>query len=150
VISLLKLCHPSQGEEEGSPLVHIYGPEVKYDRGGSVAFNIFDRTGALVNPGLVQRLADRNNISLGLGTLCNIVYPDRPIHLLVRSLYHTTWYFLVQWEIVHNFACTNRIAMHDDFFPSQKLILQFGHQCYISFPNVCALFARFDLILEIL
>ncbi|CAM6038788.1 unnamed protein product [Sphagnum compactum] len=82
VISLLKLCHPSQGEEEGSPLVHIYGPEVKYDRGGSVAFNIFDRTGALVNPGLVQRLADRNNISLGLGTLCNIVYPDRPIHLL--------------------------------------------------------------------
>jgi selenocysteine lyase/cysteine desulfurase len=82
VISLLKLCHPSQGEEEGSPLVHIYGPEVKYDRGGSVAFNIFDRTGALVNPGLVQRLADRNNISLGLGTLCNIVYPDRPVHLL--------------------------------------------------------------------
>ncbi|CAM6050223.1 unnamed protein product [Sphagnum compactum] len=74
--SLLKLQHPAQIEGQGTPLVHIYGPGVQFDRGASVTFNIFDRSGVLVQPSLVQRLADRSNISLGLGKLCNIIYPE--------------------------------------------------------------------------
>lgn len=74
VNSLLKLRHP--GPNEGIPLVRIYGPKVKYDRGAAVSFNMFDWKGLLIQPGLVQRLADRCNISLGVGRLCNIVDPE--------------------------------------------------------------------------
>lgn len=63
-------------EIQGAPLVHIYGPQVQFDRGASVAFNVIDWNGVLVETDLVQRLADRSNISLKLGTLCNIVYPE--------------------------------------------------------------------------
>ncbi|KAL2650362.1 hypothetical protein R1flu_018490 [Riccia fluitans] len=72
VNSLLKLRHPSLNSR-GNALVRIYGPRVKYDRGAAVAFNLFDWKGVFIQPGLVQRLADRNNISLGVGRLCNIV-----------------------------------------------------------------------------
>lgn len=74
--ALLKLQHPGQNERPGLNLVHIYGPEVHFDRGASVAFNVFDWNGMPVKPELIQRLADRNNISLGLGTLCNVIYPE--------------------------------------------------------------------------
>lgn len=77
--ALLKLQHPVQtggGGGGGVPLVYIYGPEVQFDRGASLAFNIFDWNGVLVQPTLVQRLADRRNISLGLGRLCNVIYPE--------------------------------------------------------------------------
>ncbi|CAK9261500.1 unnamed protein product [Sphagnum jensenii] len=78
--ALLKLQHPVQtgggGGGGGVPLVYIYGPEVQFDRGASLAFNIFDWNGVLVQPTLVQRLADRSNISLGLGRLCNVIYPE--------------------------------------------------------------------------
>ncbi|KAG6545985.1 hypothetical protein Mapa_012647 [Marchantia paleacea] len=75
VNSLLKLRHPSPNDR-GTALVRIYGPKVKYDRGAAVAFNLFDWKGVFIQPGLVQRLADRSNISLGVGRLCNIVDPD--------------------------------------------------------------------------
>ncbi|KAG0568910.1 hypothetical protein KC19_6G051200 [Ceratodon purpureus] len=74
--ALLKLRHPAQIDTQGTNLVHIYGPEVHFDRGHAMAFNLFDWNGVPVRAELVQRLADRNNISLGLGTLCNIVYPE--------------------------------------------------------------------------
>jgi selenocysteine lyase/cysteine desulfurase len=87
--SLLKLQHPEQIEGQGTPLVHIYGPGVQFDRGASVTFNIFDRSGVLVQPSLVQRLADRSNISLGLGKLCNIIYPEGLQDLWVYSGFST-------------------------------------------------------------
>ncbi|KAI5061261.1 hypothetical protein GOP47_0023766, partial [Adiantum capillus-veneris] len=58
------------------PLVHLYGPKAKYDRGASLAFNLFDSTGALVQPSLVQELAHRDNISLGMGVLSHIRFPE--------------------------------------------------------------------------
>ena len=83
--SLLKLRHPAQLDRQGTNLVHIYGPEVHFDRGASLAFNVFDWNGVPVRTDIVQRLADRSNISLGLGTLCNIIYPegsdDLPVHI---------------------------------------------------------------------
>ncbi|KAL3701353.1 hypothetical protein R1sor_019375 [Riccia sorocarpa] len=75
VNSLLKLRHPSPNSL-GNPLVRIYGPKVKYDRGAAVAFNLVDWKGKFIQPLLVQRLADRHNIALGVGRLCNIVDPN--------------------------------------------------------------------------
>jgi hypothetical protein len=66
--------------------VHVYGPEVHFDRGHAIAFNLFDWNGVPVRTELVQRLADRNNISLGLGTLCNIMYPEGCTDLPVSPL----------------------------------------------------------------
>ncbi|KAG6470480.1 molybdenum cofactor sulfurase-like [Zingiber officinale] len=74
IIALMKLQHPPS--ETGRPLVKIYGPRVKFDRGPALAFNIFDWKGEKVKPVLVQKLADRSNISLGRGFLSNIRFAD--------------------------------------------------------------------------
>ncbi|KAL7609710.1 uncharacterized protein LOC111877864 [Lactuca sativa] len=76
VTSLLQLRLSSNGEKEKDkgdsvPLVHIYGPKIKYERGGSVAFNVRDRNGGLISPEIVQKLAESNGISLGIGILCH-------------------------------------------------------------------------------
>ncbi|KAH7388534.1 hypothetical protein KP509_16G080600 [Ceratopteris richardii] len=70
VSSLLQLHH--SGFEKVVPLVHIYGPQIKYDRGASVAFNLYDCHGNLIHPELVQMLADKNNLSLSIGFLKNL------------------------------------------------------------------------------
>ncbi|KAF6149295.1 hypothetical protein GIB67_026151 [Kingdonia uniflora] len=74
VRGLMKLQHPHS--ENGLPLVKIYGPKIKFDRGPAVAFNVFDWKGEKVEPVLVQKLADRNNISLSCGFLHNIWFSD--------------------------------------------------------------------------
>ncbi|XP_023532565.1 molybdenum cofactor sulfurase [Cucurbita pepo subsp. pepo] len=74
VSSLLKLKHPNT---EGVSLVKIYGPKVKFDRGPALAFNVFDWKGEKVEPVLVQKLADRSNISLSYGFLQNIWFPEK-------------------------------------------------------------------------
>lgn len=74
VSSLLKLKHPNS---EGVCLVKIYGPKVKFDRGPALAFNVFDWKGEKVEPVLVQKLADRSNISLSYGFLHNIWFSDK-------------------------------------------------------------------------
>lgn len=74
--ALTKLHHPPQPGKI-IPLVKIYGPKVKFDRGPAVAFNIFDWKGQKVEPILVQKLADRKNISLSYGFLQNIWFPEK-------------------------------------------------------------------------
>lgn len=74
VNALTSLKHPNS--ENGLPLVTIYGPKVRFDRGPSVAFNIYDWKGEKVDPALVQKLAGRNNISLSCGFLKNIHFSD--------------------------------------------------------------------------
>ncbi|XP_057952709.1 uncharacterized protein LOC131146891 [Malania oleifera] len=74
VNAMMKLQHPSSGKE--NPLVKIYGPKVKFDRGPALAFNVFDWKGEKVDPALVQKLADRNNISLGYGFLHHIWFAE--------------------------------------------------------------------------
>ncbi|CAL9008607.1 unnamed protein product [Prunus brigantina] len=74
VSSLRKLKHPNT---EGFPLVKIYGPKIKFDRGPALAFNVFDWKGEKVEPVLVQKLADRNNISLSYGFLHHIWFSDK-------------------------------------------------------------------------
>lgn len=74
VNSMMKLKHPNA---EGVPLVKIYGPKVKFDRGPALAFNVFDWKGEKVEPVLVQKLADRNNISLSYGFLHHVWFVDK-------------------------------------------------------------------------
>jgi len=74
VNSMLKLKHPNT---EGVSLVKIYGPKVKFDRGPAIAFNIFDWKGEKVEPVLVQKLADRSNISISYGLLHHIWFADK-------------------------------------------------------------------------
>ncbi|XP_077224404.1 uncharacterized protein LOC143857797 [Tasmannia lanceolata] len=72
VTSLLQLRLPSQDGGTGLPLVHIYGPKIKYERGAAVAFNVKNSGGTFINPEIVQKLAEKNGISLGIGFLSHI------------------------------------------------------------------------------
>ncbi|PAN44849.1 hypothetical protein PAHAL_9G075000 [Panicum hallii] len=82
VTSLLQLRLPDSGGGEGVPLVYIYGPKIKYDRGAAVAFNIKDcNTGtSLINPEIVQKLAEKEGLSLGIGFLSHIRLTDNQKH----------------------------------------------------------------------
>uniref|UniRef100_A0A0D9XAG0 Aminotransferase class V domain-containing protein n=1 Tax=Leersia perrieri TaxID=77586 RepID=A0A0D9XAG0_9ORYZ len=75
VVAMAKLRHPQS--ENGKPLVRVYGPRVKFERGPSVAFNVFDWKGEKISPALVQKLADRHNISLTCGFLRSIWFADK-------------------------------------------------------------------------
>jgi selenocysteine lyase/cysteine desulfurase len=55
----------------GAPLVRLYGPEDGEARGGTVAFNFLDPTGALVDERAVARDASAAGISLRTGCFCN-------------------------------------------------------------------------------
>ncbi|ONK67000.1 uncharacterized protein A4U43_C06F14420 [Asparagus officinalis] len=78
VMALTKLRHPnSSSEANGHPLVRTYGPRIKFERGPAISFNVFDWKGEKVEPALVQKLADRSNISLGCGFLHNIWFSDK-------------------------------------------------------------------------
>ncbi|CAN4080780.1 unnamed protein product [Withania somnifera] len=75
ISALLKLQHPNRLDH--FPLVKIYGPKIKFERGTAMAFNLFDWKGERVEPILIQKLADRNNISLSHGFLSHLWFPDK-------------------------------------------------------------------------
>lgn len=75
VNAFMSLKHPHS--ESGLPLVRIYGPKIKFDRGPVLAFNLFDWKGDKIDPAIVQKLADRNHISLGRGFLQHIWFLDK-------------------------------------------------------------------------
>lgn len=75
VNALMSLQHPHS--ETGVPAVRIYGAQVSFDRGPAVAFNVFDWKGERIDPTMVQKLADRNNIALSIGTLDHIWFSDK-------------------------------------------------------------------------
>ncbi|EAY83723.1 hypothetical protein OsI_38943 [Oryza sativa Indica Group] len=72
VTSLLQLRLPGSKGGDGDPLVHIYGPKIKYERGAAVAFNVKQSDGTFVNAEVVQKIAEKNGISLGIGFLSHI------------------------------------------------------------------------------
>ncbi|KAF8377484.1 hypothetical protein HHK36_030864 [Tetracentron sinense] len=78
VTSLLQLRLPDSDGALGAPLVHIYGPKIKYERGAAVAFNVRDSSMGLINPEVVQKLAEKYGISLGIGFLSHIRILDSP------------------------------------------------------------------------
>ncbi|KAK8347410.1 hypothetical protein V6Z11_A06G015900 [Gossypium hirsutum] len=77
VTSLLQLRLPSSDESKGVHLVQIYGPKIKYERGAAVAFNVRDSNGGrLIDPEIVQQLAEKSGISLGIGILSHVRVVD--------------------------------------------------------------------------
>ncbi|KAI3895767.1 hypothetical protein MKW98_025558 [Papaver atlanticum] len=78
VTSLLQLRLPGPEGGTGVSLVQIYGPKIKYERGAAVAFNIRDNKGGQINPDAVQKLAEKNGVSLGIGFLSHIRLGDSP------------------------------------------------------------------------
>ncbi|KAG0463568.1 hypothetical protein HPP92_019637 [Vanilla planifolia] len=76
VTSLLHLRLPASDGGDSVPLIRIYGPKIKYERGASVSFNVRHRDGGLIHPETVQKLAERNGISLGIGFLSHIRLVD--------------------------------------------------------------------------
>lgn len=76
VNALLSLQHPHTENGQPLPLVRMYGPKIMFDRGPAVAFNVFDWKGEKIDPTLVQKLADRKNISLSHGFLQNIWFSE--------------------------------------------------------------------------
>ncbi|KAI3785016.1 hypothetical protein L1987_44124 [Smallanthus sonchifolius] len=88
VTSLLQLRLPGSNGSGSVPLVHIYGPKIKYERGASVAFNVRNRNRGLFSPEIVQKLAETNGISLGVGILSHvkIIQNDGPMDLADTTL----------------------------------------------------------------
>ncbi|XP_010255073.1 PREDICTED: uncharacterized protein LOC104595843 [Nelumbo nucifera] len=80
VTSLLQLRLPGSDGEKATPLVDIYGPKIKYERGAAVAFNVRNSNGGTIHPEIVQKLAEKNGISLGIGFLSHIRIVDGPKH----------------------------------------------------------------------
>lgn len=78
VTSLLQLRLSSSDLKGFLPLVQIYGPKIKYERGASVAFNVRNSQGGTIHPEVVQRLAEKDGISLGIGILSHIRVVDSP------------------------------------------------------------------------
>lgn len=80
ITSLLQLRLPGSNEGPGVPLVQIYGPKIKYERGAAVAFNVRSSGGGMIHPEAVQKLADKNGISLGIGFLSHMRVVDSSKH----------------------------------------------------------------------
>ena len=55
----------------GRPLVQVYGPTDTHCRGGTITFNLYDPAGHFVDHRLVEFHANRVNISLRTGCVCN-------------------------------------------------------------------------------
>ena len=55
----------------GSDLVKIYGPLDSKDRGGTIALNFFDLNGNIIPKFLLEKEANRRNISIRMGFFCN-------------------------------------------------------------------------------
>ncbi|HEX8832328.1 MAG TPA: aminotransferase class V-fold PLP-dependent enzyme, partial [Longimicrobium sp.] len=55
----------------GAPLVRVYGPRDLERRGGTIAFNLLDPEGELVDFRVVEQRANEANISIRTGFFCN-------------------------------------------------------------------------------
>jgi molybdenum cofactor sulfurtransferase len=55
----------------GLPLARIYGPLTTVNRGGAVTLNFFDKHDEAIDIRLVERAANKHNISLRTGCFCN-------------------------------------------------------------------------------
>jgi selenocysteine lyase/cysteine desulfurase len=82
----------SMRHANGERLVHVYGPEDLQCRGGTLAMNLFDPSGAAIHPRLVEAQASENGISVRTGCHCNpgagqtaLHIPDEELEELFRG-----------------------------------------------------------------
>src|SRR5690606_5186252 len=63
---LQELKHPN-----GAPLVRVYGPCTTEGRGGTIAFNLLDPTGTVIDCRLVEQAAAEANVAVRTGSFCS-------------------------------------------------------------------------------
>ncbi len=56
---------------DGAPLIRSYGPSTTHERGGTVPFNVLDRTGLPVDFRRVEARASARRVSVRTGCFCN-------------------------------------------------------------------------------
>ena len=78
---------------DGAPLARVYGPATTERRGGTVAFNLLDADGQLIDFRLVEQRANDAGISLRTGFFCNpgaaefaFEYPDEDAFRCIQTL----------------------------------------------------------------
>ena len=84
--ALLSLRHSN-----GTPLVQIYGPHTNHQRGGTIALNFLDPSGAIVDERVVERRANTFRLSLRTGCFCNPGAGEAAFHLsqeTLRKIFH--------------------------------------------------------------
>ncbi|WP_240809935.1 aminotransferase class V-fold PLP-dependent enzyme [Actinomadura sp. WMMA1423] len=74
---------------DGSPLVRVYGPPDGDRRGGTVAFNVLDRRGAVVDERIVARDTAAAGISVRTGCFCNPGAGEGAFEIPERALRRT-------------------------------------------------------------
>ncbi|RRT52225.1 hypothetical protein B296_00048925 [Ensete ventricosum] len=98
----LRLVDPAGGND--LPLVRIYGPKIKYQRGAAVAFNVKDGSGAIIKAATVQKLAEKNGICLGIGVLTNSRRRDSKNAVIRVEVVTASLGFLTNFEDVYRIA----------------------------------------------
>ncbi|MFE7129684.1 aminotransferase class V-fold PLP-dependent enzyme [Streptomyces sp. NPDC057638] len=81
---LLALRH-----SDGSPLVRLYGPRTTHRRGGTVALNVLDADGRVVDERIVARDSSAARISLRTGCFCNPGAGEAAFEISRRALRRT-------------------------------------------------------------
>ncbi|HEV2426386.1 MAG TPA: aminotransferase class V-fold PLP-dependent enzyme [Terriglobia bacterium] len=78
---LLSLHHAN-----GKPLVRVYGPPDTRQRGATVALNLYDPAGGIIDHLRVEQAATRRRISLRTGCFCNPGGGETALHLSKSEL----------------------------------------------------------------
>src|SRR5207244_6800484 len=79
--TLLSLRHSN-----GRPLVEVYGPHTTDRRGGTVALNLFDPHGSMIDERVVDLRASEKRISLRYCCFCNHVAGEAVFLLLLEPI----------------------------------------------------------------
>jgi selenocysteine lyase/cysteine desulfurase len=72
----------------GRPLVRLYGPRATEGRGGTLAMNLYDASGRVMDHKLVERSAGERGISLRTGCFCNPGAGEVALGLTRREIEH--------------------------------------------------------------
>jgi molybdenum cofactor sulfurtransferase len=62
---------PKLKHSNGEPILAIYGPKTTENRGGTIACNVLAPDGSEVDSKIIERRANKDNISLRTGCFCN-------------------------------------------------------------------------------
>ncbi|WP_307796940.1 aminotransferase class V-fold PLP-dependent enzyme [Actinomadura barringtoniae] len=84
--SLLLQRLASLRHRDGSPLIRVYGPADGHGRGGTVAFNVLDSRGGVVDERIVARDTAAASISVRTGCFCNPGAGEGAFHIPRRAL----------------------------------------------------------------
>lgn len=104
---LLKLRHSN-----GQPLIRLYGPPNMDKRGGTLAFNLNTHTGKMVDSYVIEKYANRENISVRTGCFCNPGAAEFAFNYLPDDTFHClTTLDPDQFTVQQFSACMNNLPV---------------------------------------